>query len=224
MGRIEDHVGHYQRFSHRFNIHCDASVRVAQADRRGIDQNVDVFRYGVIAFPGNIARCDLDFVAEQIGQFLATLLGPIHDGDVRHAGQAEFHRDGPRRAARAQNDNSLAGHVRHAPQGIDEPLAIGILAHQLIVHAIDAVHRAHQLGRLAQFIQVLNHGHLVRDRKIRSTKTHRPQPAHGVLQVVGRHFERQVAPIQFGRDKRPFHHELGWVAGDGLPHAAHQLL
>ncbi len=117
-----------------------ASGTRASASPRPIDVAlITTSRLGrdlVVAFPLHEAGRHVNFVVDQRGQLLAARFAPIDDGDLRRAGQADFDRDRPGRAAGAQDDHVSAGRIGHFAQRLHETLAVGVVADQLVAHAI----------------------------------------------------------------------------------------
>ena len=57
--------------------------------------------------PHNEFGIELEFVAQESGEFRAARLGAVHDGDALGSRESEFHGDGARRAARAEEHDGF---------------------------------------------------------------------------------------------------------------------
>ena len=117
-------------------------------------RDLRILGHRVVSLPGKEAGLHLGSGLKQLHQLASSLGAAIDDGDAGGSGQGGLDGDGPGGPARAQDRHPLAGRVRHLPQRLQESLAVGVLAHQLLAvhhHAVDGLH---ETGGLAQAVQV----------------------------------------------------------------------
>ena len=90
----------------------------------------------------------------------------------------------------------------------------------LIAPAHDTIHRAHETGGFTESIEMLNHGDLMRQAAIETSKTHGAHAANCVRKVGRSHFHIDVSPIQSELRKRGFDHGDGRISRRALRHTA----
>ena len=162
-----------------------ASTSGIEPDGGGVDQDVGVGRHRVVACQGTNSAWAGVFSfscrtssSPRAGERLTTVMW-------RRAGQRQLDGHGPRRAARAQEDDPLArrvhaGILAHRAQ---EALAVGVLADQPVAVAPHGVDRADQRRVGRDFVQMRQDRDLVRDGQVDAPEVQRPQPGHRRRQV-----------------------------------------
>lgn len=180
--------------------------------------------YRVVAAPHDELRVELQLVAQEGDEFRTARLGAVHDGDSLRAREAEFHRDGARRTARAEKHDGLPFRRDHGLQRFQKTFPVSVLADELFAAPHDAVHRAHHGGGFAQTVEMRNHRDLVRQAAIEAAEAHRLGPAHGRAEVGGRDLHVHVAPVQPVMRESGFDHGDGGIARRALRHRAGEFV
>ena len=154
----------------------------------------------------------------------AAVFSAVDDRDLGRARQADLHGNRPGRATGAQNHHVLAGRIGHFAERLHEALAVRVLAQEPPIGLPnDRVNRSDLPGGGGDLVQVRQHGDLVREGAVCPGKPHRPHPSHGVRQIVRRHLQRQVAPVEAKRLKGALLHVLGRVLRHRLPEQGDDL-
>ncbi len=207
-------------------ILLDRYVRFGFIESYGsrLHENVDGRVDRVLPFPQREAGIDVGSVANEFGEGLAAVGGPVDDRQLGSLGEGQL--SGDRRGGRtgSQNHDPLACGIGNFAERVKESAAVGVVADEPVGNAADAVHAARQLRRGTEFIEIRNHGLLMGNRQISAAKAHRAKPSHGVGEVLGRYFEREITPVEPGLLEGLLHHVLRGVASHGLAHAAADIL
>ena len=194
------------------------------ADGGGVDEDLGSCGHRVVSLPGKEAGLHFGSGLKQLHQLQAPLGLAVDDGDAGSTGQGGLDGDGPGGPARTQNHHPFARRVGHLPQRLQEPLAVGVLAHQSLAvhhHAVDGLHQARGLG---QAVQMGDHADLAGHGAVAAAKAQHPHRPHGFGQPLVAQFEVDVAPVHAVMAKGLFQHVLGGILGQPVPEAKHQLL
>ena len=114
--------------------------------------------------------------------------------------------------------------VGHFPQRLQEPLAVGVLAHQFLAvhhHAVDGLH---DTRGLAQTVQVGDDGDLAGHGAVAAAEAQNTHGPHGLGQPLVAQLEVDVAPVQAVMAKGLLQHVLGGIVGQVVAEAEHKLL
>src|SRR5207237_7257379 len=120
-------------------------------------------------------------------QGLAALAATVDDGDGLRPGQRELDPDGAGSPTGAEHHYPLAPRLDDAFERRQEALAVGVLADEAFPPPDRAIDCAHDLGRLAEAVEMIDHRDLVRQRAVEPRPAHRPGAAHRVAELLGRH-------------------------------------
>jgi len=143
-GRVRDHVSDYKRRMQARRVEIEAVIDVwIKTDGGGVDENVGLRRNLVSLTPDNEFCPRLSLAVEQFSEIAASLLVAVYHEDTLCPCEGEFDANGPRRAAGAEHDNGFARWVCDLAQRLDEALAIGIFADELVAAPHRAVDRPH---------------------------------------------------------------------------------
>ena len=159
-------------------------------------------------------------LVEERDQRLAALAAAVDDRDLGRAGERKLDADRPRRTAGAEHHDPLAARIDHFRQRLQEPLAVGVLADEALAAADGAVDRAHDARRLAEPVEMLDHGDLVRDRAVEADPAHGAGPLHRVAELLRRHLAIDVAGVDAVMPIRGLDHGDGRILGGTLREGA----
>jgi hypothetical protein len=98
---------------------------------------------------------------------------------------------------------------------IDECQPFGVIAQEARAVRCDAVDRAAEAGAVGKFVEIFEHGDLMRLGDFHTAEAEGPDAAHRVAEFLGIDLERHEPPIEPGQEERLLDHEMGRIAGDG---------
>ena len=133
-------------------------------------------------------------ITKQRHEFIAAARRAIHHRDVAGPGERQLHRDRPGRPSRAKQHHAATARVHLSPQRLEKPLAVGVFADESLASPDHAVDGSHHGRRFAKAVEMIDHGHLVRQAAVESPEADGPQPTDGVAEILRGDLHVHVPP------------------------------